>query len=280
MTAGHIILVGGGNMGSALVAGWCDGVKGPAGHVGGGRAIVVVEPDHDRRARLADRLGVRVLASPAALPPPAPADVVVIAVKPQIMADVLPAYRAHAAEGALILSIAAGRTLTFLKSRLGGGAIIRAMPNTPAAVGAGISVLCANAAVTAAQRELAGDLLSAVGSVAWIDDEALMDAVTAVSGSGPAYVFLLAECLAEAGAAAGLPPALAAELARATVIGAGRLLATSDAPAAALRRDVTSPGGTTAAALDVLLATDGLAALMTRAVAAAAARSRQLAEAV
>jgi pyrroline-5-carboxylate reductase len=171
----------------------------------------------------------------------------------------------------------AGRTLRFLAATLDRPcAMVRAMPNTPAAIGRGITVAVPRNA-SAAQRELADRLLSATGTVEWIDDEALMDAVTAVSGSGPAYVFLLAEVLAEAGAAAGLPVSLAAKLARETVAGAGELLHRSPLDAAALRQNVTSPGGTTAAALAVLMGENGLAALMTRAVAAATARSRELA---
>jgi pyrroline-5-carboxylate reductase len=151
------------------------------------------------------------------------------------------------------------------------------MPNTPAAIGRGVTVAVANAHVDAAQRATAGALLAATGSMAWADDEALMDAVTAVSGSGPAYVFLLAEALAAAGVAAGLPPELAATLGRETVAGAGELLHRSAETPDGLRRNVTSPGGTTAAALEVLMAPDGMAALLERAVAAAAARSRELA---
>jgi pyrroline-5-carboxylate reductase len=171
----------------------------------------------------------------------------------------------------------AGRTLRFLEAALPGAAVIRAMPNTPAAIGRGITVAVANARVSIEQRELVHALLSAVGTVEWIVDEALMDAVTALSGSGPAYVFLLAEAMARAGTAAGLPGALAATLARATVAGSGELLHRSPLDAAKLRQNVTSPGGTTAAALDVLMGKDGLEPLMTAAIAAATRRSRELA---
>ena len=177
----------------------------------------------------------------------------------------------------VVVSIMAGTTLGFLEGALPGAAIVRAMPNTPAAIGRGITVAVANARVSAAQRDLAHALLAATGAVEWVDDEALMDAVTAVSGSGPAYVFLLAEALARAGVAAGLPPDLAAKLARETVAGSGELLHRSPLDAATLRQNVTSPGGTTAAALDVLMAPDGLDPLLTKAVAAAAKRSRELA---
>jgi pyrroline-5-carboxylate reductase len=151
------------------------------------------------------------------------------------------------------------------------------MPNTPAAVGCGITVCCAGAGVTAAQRAACQELLEAVGEVGWVDDEALIDAVTAVSGSGPAYVFWLTECLAAAGEKVGLDPALSARLARATVFGAGELLRQSPDSPAQLRKNVTSPNGTTQAALDVLMAADGLGPLLDRAVAAAARRSRELA---
>jgi pyrroline-5-carboxylate reductase len=174
---------------------------------------------------------------------------------------------------------AAGRRIDGLALHLPKGiAIVRAMPNTPASVGRGITVATGNAYVTAGQRETCDGLLRAVGEVAWVDDEGLMDAVTAVSGSGPAYVFHLAECLAEAGVAAGVAPELAQRLARATVAGAGELLHRSDLDAGTLRRNVTSPGGTTAAALEVLMGQDGLAELMRKAVAAAARRSRELAK--
>jgi pyrroline-5-carboxylate reductase len=156
-------------------------------------------------------------------------------------------------------------------------ALVRAMPNTPAAIGRGITVAVANPRVSPDQRALVDALLSAVGAVEWITDEALMDAVTALSGSGPAYVFLLAEAMAHAGAAAGLPTALAATLARATVAGAGELLRRSPLDPATLRQNVTSPGGTTAAALDALMAEDGLERLLTKAIAAATKRSRDLA---
>ena len=190
----------------------------------------------------------------------------------------MPALAPMIAASTIVISIMAGRTLQFLSRTLkSASALVRAMPNMPAAIGRGITVavpLHANSA----QRELAHRLLSATGTVEWIEDEALMDAVTAVSGSGPAYVFLLAEALAQAGAAAGLPPPLAAKLARETVAGAGELLHRSALDASALRENVTSPGGTTAAALDVLMGKDGLAPLMNKAVAAATRRSRELAD--
>ncbi len=198
--------------------------------------------------------------------------------KPQIAAEALPAIAPMIGKSTVVVSIMAGRTLQSLATALpGSSAIVRAMPNLPASIGRGIAV-AVPWRTDDAQRALADRLLSATGKVAWVDDETLLDAVTAVSGSGPAYVFLLAEALTDAGAAAGLPRALAAELARETVAGAGALLHNSPLEAAALRAAVTSPGGTTAAALDVLMGADGLAPLLKKAVAAAAARSRKLAE--
>jgi len=179
--------------------------------------------------------------------------------------------------GTVFMSIAAGTTIANLGKHLGDASIVRVMPNTPAAIGRAISVACANPRVTAPQRELCDALLAAIGESTWVEDEGLLDAVTAVSGSGPAYGFLFIETLAEAGAKAGLPTELALQLAQATVAGAGELARVSPESPSRLRENVTSPGGTTRAALDVLMAEDGLAALMTRAVAAATARSRELA---
>lgn len=264
-----LLLVGCGKMGSALLAGWLD--RGlPPTHV------TVVEPNAELAQILSETHGVAVAADAADLPAEAKPDVVMLAVKPQVMAAVVPAYRRFS--GAVFLSIAAGRPLSSFESILGPDtAIVRAMPNTPAAVRRGITVCCPNGPVTAAQKTLCQDLLEAVGDVAWIADEALMDPVTAVSGSGPAYVFLLAEALADAGRKAGLPADLAKRLARATVAGAGELLHHSTEPAGQLRQNVTSPGGTTAAALDVLMADDGLQPLLDAAIAAATQRSRDLA---
>ncbi|HEY4635559.1 MAG TPA: pyrroline-5-carboxylate reductase, partial [Rhodospirillales bacterium] len=189
-----------------------------------------------------------------------------------------PAYVRFTGPNTVFLSIAAGKTIGYFQSWFGTkAAIVRAMPNTPAAVGRGITVAIANKRAGKAQRKRCDRLLAAVGEVAWIGDEALMDAVTAVSGSGPAYVFLLAECLAEAGRAAGLPVALSRRLARVTVAGSGELLHRSDDAPETLRKNVTSPGGTTAAALELLMAADGLQPLLTRAIAAAARRSKELA---
>jgi pyrroline-5-carboxylate reductase len=264
-----LILVGCGQMGGALLRGWLT--RGVADH------YLVVEPGPG--AAFAGRADVAIVASPDRLPADAAPAVIVLAVKPQVMAEVLPAYRRYVRPETLLLSIAAGKTLGFMARILGtGAAVVRAMPNTPAAIGRGVAVACANGAVGPAQRALAERLLAAVGEVGWVADEGLIDAVTAVSGSGPAYVFLLIECLAKAAVAAGLPEELAQLLARATVAGAGELARVSPESPVRLRESVTSPGGTTRAALDVLMAPDGLEKLLTRAVLAAARRSRELAD--
>lgn len=208
-----------------------------------------------------------------------PPGVIIAAVKPQVMDAVFPPAAKLAGPGTLVVSIAAGRTLASFEAHLGkGAAVVRAMPNTPAAIGRGITVCVANARVTPAQRQLCEALMAAVGEVAWVENEAMMDAVTAVSGSGPAYVFLLAEALEKAAGAAGLDPDLAKRLARATVSGSGELLAQSGIDAAVLRQNVTSPGGTTAAALSVLMADGGLEDLLRKAVLAGEGRSRELAK--
>lgn len=268
---GTLLLAGAGNMGSALLAGWLDGGLDPA-------RLLVQDPAPQPRVKAElDARGIGVQAQIAALPQP-PA-VLLVAVKPQTMDEVLPQLARLVGANTLVISIAAGRRIAGLAAHLPQGtAVVRAMPNTPASVGRGITVAVGNAHVTAAQRETCDRLLRAVGEVAWVADEGLMDAVTAVSGSGPAYVFHLAECLAEAGVKAGLAPELARQLARWTVTGAGELLRHSDQDAATLRRNVTSPGGTTAAALEVLTAEGGLPELMHKAVEAATRRSRELAK--
>jgi pyrroline-5-carboxylate reductase len=203
---------------------------------------------------------------------------IVVAVKPQNAAEIMPWLGQTIGRATMVLSIMAGKTLEFLTETLPPAtAIVRSMPNLPAAIGRGITVAVPNSQVTAEQRELSHALLVATGAVEWVEDEALLDPVTALSGSGPAYVFLLAESLAKAGVAAGLPPALAEHLARVTVAGSGELLHCSPLDATALRQSVTSPGGTTAAALDVLMSPEGLDRLMRDAVTAATRRSRELA---
>ena len=264
-----IVLVGGGRMGGALAAGWLRGPLEAA-------QLTVVEPDDGVAARLAP-LGAKRVTEPTALPTTLEPVAIVFAVKPQVMAEVVPQYAGFGGAECVHLSIAAGWPVALLERDLGDVPIVRAMPNTPAAIGEGMTVAWANHAVSREQQALCEGLLRAVGAVAWIDDEYHMDAVTAVSGSGPAYVFLLAECLAEAAVDAGLPADLARLLAERTVSGAGALLAQAEDDAGQLRRNVTSPGGTTEAALSVLMASDGLGPLMTRAVRAATERGRALA---
>ena len=265
--SGLLVLVGAGKMGGALLEGWLQLGLDP-------RRIAVLEPLLRPEVAALASHGLRLNPDPNTL---SNATALVIALKPQAAAQALPALAPLVSASTVVVSIMAGRTLQFLATALARPcALVRAMPNTPAAIGRGITVAVPRN-VNFAQRELADRLLAATGSVEWIDDEALMDAVTAVSGSGPAYVFLLAETLAQAGAAAGLPLPLAQKLARETVAGSGELLHRSALDAAALRENVTSTGGTTAAALAVLMGQNGLAPLMTRAIAAATARSRELA---
>lgn len=263
-----LILVGCGKMGSALLRGWIA--------AGAASRFFVVEPEGPAPA-LGDATAVSWYHSAAQLPDDAAPQAVVFAVKPQVVDDVLPAYRRWVRPETLFVSIVAGKTIAGIARRLGPAALIRTMPNTPAAIGRGITVACPNPVVSSEQRRLCDQLLAAVGETAWVEDEALLDAVTAVSGSGPAYVFLLIEALAEAGAACGLPPDLALRLARSTVAGSGELARQAGESPAQLRENVTSPGGTTRAALDILMAADGLSPLIGRAVAAAADRSRELA---
>jgi|SRR5208282_2498669 len=270
--SGRLVLVGAGKMGSALLEGWLRFGLDP-------KTVAVLEPQPSPQiASLAGR-GLQLNPDTHALTNVA---AIVVAVKPQVAAQVIPALAPMIDASTVVVSIMAGRTLQFISGALKRAsktpcALVRAMPNTPAAIGRGITVAVPRDA-SPTQRELADRLLAATGAVEWIEDEALMDAVTAVSGSGPAYVFLLAETLAQAGAAAGLPPALAEKLARETVAGAGELLHRSPLDAATLRENVTSPGGTTAAALAVVMGQNGLMPLMAKAVAAATARSRELAD--
>lgn len=259
-----LLLVGCGRMGGALLSGWCaQGLD--------RNAIWVVEPNGQRPGTVSP---ARWLADLSLLPVTVVPAVTVLAVKPQMMDAAIAGLRGGET---LYLSIAAGKALDYFAVKLGMlAAVVRAMPNTPAAIGKGATVAVANPRVGDEGRALADALLRAAGTVHWIDDERLMDAVTAVSGSGPAYVFHVVECLAAAGVRVGLPPPLAQALAMETVAGAGALLAEPGADAAALRQAVTSPGGTTAAALAVLMADDGLRPLLEKAVLAAAERSREL----
>jgi pyrroline-5-carboxylate reductase len=264
--AAPLVLVGVGKMGGALLSGWLASGLDP-------KAVVAIDPapPADTAAMLA-AAGI----APRADVPALTARVVVVAVKPQMMAVVLPGLRPLIEPRTIVLSIAAGKTIASFTDVFGEVAVVRAMPNTPAQVGRGITAAVANPRATEDDRALVTTLLQAVGEVAWLDDEALIDAVTAISGSGPAYVFHFVECLAEAGERLGLSPELAARFARATVEGAGQLLHRSDLSPAELRKNVTSPGGTTAAALAVLAAEDGLAPLIAKAAAAAKRRSEEL----
>ncbi len=262
-----LVLVGAGKMGGAMLDGWIARGLNP-------KKLVVIEPQPGQAVKALARRGLKLNPKGKA----AAAAAIVIAVKPQSAPDAVPPLAPYVGKTTLVLSIMAGRTLGFLQQSLPPDtAIVRAMPNTPAAIGRGISVAVANAKASARQRKQASDLLAAIGKVEWVTDETLMDAVTALSGSGPAYVFLLAEAMTKAGIAAGLPPQLAARLARETVAGSGELLHRSPLDAATLRQNVTSPGGTTAAALEVLMGPGGFDELLTKAIAAATRRGRELA---
>jgi pyrroline-5-carboxylate reductase len=266
---GAILLVGAGKMGGAMLEAWLARGLPPA-------LLSVIDPAPSPSAgkliaarRIARDPQPQLIASHAAI---------VLAVKPQMAPEVMPQLAGFVGRDTVVVSIMAGRTIGFIAKNLPKGtAIVRAMPNTPASIGRGITVAVPNARVNANARELANALLTATGPVEWIKNEKWMDAVTAVSGSGPAYVFLLAESLARAATAVGLPKPLAARLARVTVAGAGELLHRSELDAAKLRENVTSPGGTTAAALKVLMGKNGMDGLMKKAVAAATRRSRELA---
>jgi pyrroline-5-carboxylate reductase len=264
---GTIVLAGAGKMGGAMLRGWLARGLDP-------KNAVVIEPSPSEEISALAAKGIRLN--------PAAKDVgdvatLVVALKPQMFREAGAMLKSFAGPSTLVVSIMAGATIASI-AEVCGGSVVRAMPNTPAAIGCGITVAVAANNVSAPQRVVADALLRATGSVEWIDDESLMDAVTAVSGSGPAYIFLLAEELARAGVEAGLPAELATKLARETVAGSGELLHRSELPPATLRQNVTSPGGTTAAALEVLTGPDGMQSLLTRAVAAATKRSRELAK--
>jgi pyrroline-5-carboxylate reductase len=268
---GPLVLVGCGKMGSALLRGWLT-------HGLAAADVFVVEPDAACREGARAQHRVNAVAEAGGLPAHLRPRALVFAIKPQSMAAALPVYRALARSDAVVLSIAAGTAIARFTAAFGERTpVVRAMPNTPAAIGQGVTALYANANVSAGQKQLCEALMAAVGAVHWIDDEDQMHAITAMSGGGPAYVFLLIEALAKAGIACGLPADLAWPLARATVAGSGALAAHSDEPVEALRRNVTSPGGTTQAALEVLMAKDGIGALLERAIAAATRRSHELA---
>jgi pyrroline-5-carboxylate reductase len=264
---GTIVLAGAGKMGGAMLSGWlAQGLD--------AKRVGVIEPHpSDEISALATK-GIRLNPSPKDVGAVA---TLVVALKPQTFREASAMLKSFTGPSTLVVSIMAGTTIKSI-SEVCGGSVVRAMPNTPAAIGRGITVAVAASNVSAAQRAVADALLRATGSVEWVDDENLMDAVTAVSGSGPAYIFLLAEELARAGVEAGLPAELATKLARETVAGSGELLHRSELASATLRQNVTSPGGTTAAALEVLMGPDGMQSLLTRAVAAATQRSKELAK--
>ena len=266
-----IALIGCGKMGSALLRGWL--ASGQIKHVyvlDPGGLPEEFEDEAPARVTFYDKPEMFAGARP-------PASVFVIAVKPQIMDEVCHAIKKSVPADALVLSIAAGQTIAKFENYFGASQpVIRSMPNTPAAIAKGVTVGCPNAHVTSAQKTLADNLLKAVGHVEWIADEGLLDAVTAVSGSGPAYIFLLIEAMAAAGVKAGLKADFAMKLARQTVIGSAALADADLLPAETLRKNVTSPGGTTAAALDILMAPSGMQDLFDKAIAAATARSKEL----
>ncbi len=264
-----LVLIGAGNMGGAMLSGWLkSGVD--------GRSIVVIDPGvSDKMAELCASHGVRV---EKAAPEGLNAGILFLAVKPQMMDAVLPPLKGLVRPETIIVSVAAGKTLSFLERHLGKAGMVRAMPNTPAMVGRGITGAFATAGIDGSQRSEIHDLLKVSGPVEWVGSEEEIDAVTAVSGSGPAYVFYLVECMAEAGRKAGLQADLAMRLARETVSGAGEMLHQSPETASTLRANVTSPGGTTFAALQVLMADDGMQPLFDAAIAAAKARAQELAD--
>ncbi len=267
--AGWLVLVGAGKMGGAMLEGWLE--RGL-----GGDEIVILDPGPP--PEIEKLIADHHIAHNPPVESVSDAAVVLLAVKPQIMDQVLPGIVSLKQSNPVFLSIAAGKTIAGFEAHLGtDAAIVRAMPNTPAAVSRGITVICPNANASAEQTATCKELLEAVGTVAAVEDEALLDAVTGVSGSGPAYVFHLVECMAAAGVKAGLPEDLAMELARATVSGAGELMHQSPLPASTLRENVTSPNGTTAAALDVLRGTGAMEKLLTEAILAATNRSKDLA---
>ena len=261
-----LLLVGCGRMGGAMLSGWRER---------GLDLSFAVDPAPDAARNAGPDLTV--VADLASVPPGFAPAAVVLAVKPQSAAETIPAYSRFAGS-AVFLSIMAGRTIGGIQALLGGSAaIVRAMPNTPAAVRQGVTVATPNQSVTVPQRTLCENLLRAIGLVEWVDQEGLLDPVTAVSGSGPAYVFLLAELMEQAASEQGIAPDLARVLARQTVAGSGALLAASPESAAELRKAVTSPAGTTEAALKILMAPDAMPKALSEAIAAATRRSRELA---
>jgi pyrroline-5-carboxylate reductase len=262
-----IALIGAGAMGGALISGWIEAVR-----RGGGLTLTVIEPNFDP-AMEKSLESVGAVLNP---PEPGPVDVVVLAVKPQSFHEAAADARRFVGPHSLILSIMAGMSMMTLAKEMGAERIVRAMPNTPGRIGQGVTAYCAASACTSEDRRLVEQLLEPLGTVEPIAAERLMDVVTAVSGSGPAYVFILAEVLAAAAEQEGLDKDTAMRLANRTVAGAGALMLETGESASTLRKQVSSPGGTTEAALDILGAADGLGPLLRKAVSAAAQRSRDL----
>jgi pyrroline-5-carboxylate reductase len=266
---GTLVLAGCGKMGGAMLEGWLKAGTDP-------KKIIAIDPKPP--IEVMDVLIQHRIRHNPDISTVKDAEVIVVAVKPQVMEDVLPNLVMLKSSKPLILSVAAGKTIaTFAKHFGSDAAIIRTIPNTPAAIGRGITAMSANANVSKTQMQLANALLSSTGEVVMVENESMIDLVTAVSGSGPAYVFYLTECLANAGEKIGLPPALAMQLARATVAGSGELMRHTGIDAATLRQNVTSPNGTTYAALQVLMANNGMKQLFEKAIKAAADRSKELA---
>jgi pyrroline-5-carboxylate reductase len=262
---GPVVVVGAGKMGLALARGWV------AGGLPGNQVVLVDPQPSEAATAFAREHGIRLLASPLGVL----THVMVLAVKPQVMKEVMAEIRPAVGPHTLVLSIAAGISLKTLAKGLATQRIVRAMPNTPAQIGKGITGVV-GLQVGEDDRRVAEALLRAAGAVMWLDEESKIDAVTAVSGSGPAYVFYMVEALAVAAMRQGLEPGQAMQLARQTVIGAAALMEADPQPASVLRENVTSPKGTTAAALQVLMAPDGLERLLDRAVLAARMRSEEL----
>ncbi|WP_319413221.1 pyrroline-5-carboxylate reductase [uncultured Cohaesibacter sp.] len=271
LNALSLVLVGAGKMGGAMLTGWL-GMDLEA------KNVTVIDPGQpeDMKA-LSQKTGFALVASPDGIAQP---DILVIAIKPQMMAKVLPGLKALVGPQTVVVSIAAGTPIATFQSYLGAAAgVVRVMPNTPAQVGRGMFAAFASAEVTEDMRQTIAALMSSTGKFTWVGEEALIDAVTAISGSGPAYVFYMVEALAKAGEALGLEPDAANLMARQTIVGAGELLNQSELHAATLRENVTSPGGTTAAALAILMAEQGgLDELMAKATVAARDRSIELAK--
>ena len=266
---GKLVLIGAGKMGTAMLEGWLN-----AGVTGSQVVIFDPAPPPETTALIA-RHGITHNPEPSSV---TGIEVILLAIKPQMVDEVLPGMAALAREKPLVVSVVAGKTIAALKGHFGADTpVIRTIPNTPSAVGRGITAMAPGGDVSPAQVALATALLSAIGEVVTVEAEHLIDAATAISGSGPAYIFYMAECLTEAGKALGLSPDVAEQLARATVAGSGELMRVTGTPAGTLRENVTSPKGTTYAALQVLMADGGLEALMIEATRAAEARSRELA---